>query len=338
MRNIALTCLIISPLVFVALVRHSTAAQAANQPPAPVITSPLDGDVYPLGSTVTFSGSAIDPEDGPLGGGHLYWSGTPAGFLGIGTFFTRSASTMPLGSNLIELLATDNQGKQVRVGVTIWVGPTPTATPTNTPTDTATATPTNTPTDTATATPTNTPTDTATATPTNTPTDTPTATATATSTPLPPTSTSTRVPVTDTPTSTSTRTPTATSTPTRTPAPVPPTATRTATSHEPTRTHTPGPPTGTPVAPPAGEHHRKRCADVNGDGHVTWRDLVLIARAISAGQYDVTYDINRDGRLGWRDLEAALRQLGRRCGQASAGSPTVPARPDRATTPTPDVD
>jgi hypothetical protein len=86
----------------------------------------------------------------------------------------------------------------------------PTATPTDTPTNTATNTPTDTPTNTATNTPTDTPTNSPTNTATNTPTDTPTNTATNTPTDTP----------TNTATNTPTNTPTSTATPTNTPIPL----------------------------------------------------------------------------------------------------------------------
>ena len=44
-----------------------------NAPPAPVITSPAEGALFKAGDTLTFAGSATDPEDGTLGATSLTW-------------------------------------------------------------------------------------------------------------------------------------------------------------------------------------------------------------------------------------------------------------------------
>jgi hypothetical protein len=162
----------------------SAGAQSANQPPSATIHSPTANSVHPLGTTVLFSGTGLDPEDGVLTGGNMYWSSSRNGFLAIGSSFSRAASTLATGSHVIELIATDSRGQQRRVTVTIWIGdpPTPTPTATSTPTQTPTHTPT------PTATSTHTPTPTATRTPAPTSTHTPSPTATprpASSTPVP---------------------------------------------------------------------------------------------------------------------------------------------------------
>jgi hypothetical protein len=199
---------------------------------------------------------------------------------------------------------------------------TPTDTPTNTPTNTAvpatntavpatntpTATP-GTPTDTPTNTAvpaTNTPTNTAvpaTNTPTNTPTntavpatDTPTNTPTNTAIPATNTPTNTAVPATDTPTNTPTNTAVpATDTPTKTP----------------TTTAVPATATQTPVATATPQAPSSCRADVDGDGRVTFRDLLLVLRAI--GGHDVRYDVDGSGRVTLADAWIVARQLGRRC-------------------------
>ncbi len=205
--------------------------------------------------------------------------------------------------------------------------PTPTNTPTNTPTSTPTntATATSTPSNTQTNTPTNTPTNAATATntpsntQTNTPTSTPTNTATATHTP---TSTSTSAPgntATPTNTATATNTPsstatnTQTSTPTSTAVPNTNTPTSTATSPANTSTATSTPPpaaTDTPTAtntatatstpPPSASRCEK--ADLNGDGHVTIVDVLIMAHQLGRHHRNVNYDVNGDGKVNARDL------------------------------------
>ena len=159
---------------------------------------------------------------------------------------------------------------------------------TNTPTDTPVApteTPTNTPPPTATATPTETATQVPTVTPTNTPippTDTPVP---PTNTPIPPTNTP--VPPTNTP-----------APPTNTAAP---SATRTATQ-TPTAT-----PTAGPTPPPSG------CADLDGDGRVTVRDVLAEGIAVLFGRNNPRYDINNDGRVNLVDLLIVIMHVGRPC-------------------------
>jgi PKD repeat protein len=48
--------------------------QVGNSAPEPVIASPADGDTFRVGQTVTLTGSATDPEDGPLPDSALSWT------------------------------------------------------------------------------------------------------------------------------------------------------------------------------------------------------------------------------------------------------------------------
>jgi len=126
---------------------------------------------------------------------------------------------------------------------------------------------------------------------------------TPTSSPIP-TSTRTATPtLSPVPTSTHTPIPTSTPLPTKTPA-------RTATA--PARTATVPARTTTPAPEPA-KKPKRRCADVNGDGRVSFRDVRLITRQIARDLYDERYDINGDGRVTNSDAIRAIRQLGRRC-------------------------
>jgi hypothetical protein len=56
-----------------------------------------------------------------------------------------------------------------------------------------------------------------------------------------------------------------------------------------------------------------RCADVTGDGRVTKRDVMWIARQAAKKRPDMRADIARNGRVNLGDVIAAVRQLGRRC-------------------------
>ena len=111
---------------------------------------------------------------------------------------------------------------------------------------------------------------------------------------------------TDTATATapSTTTPTATPTVTGTPTPTA-TASRTASA---TRTAVAA---GTVV--PARTPPLPRCADVNGDGRVNWRDLLVETNAVARHSGKMRYDLNGDGSVDARDLRVVVRHLGRRC-------------------------
>ena len=63
-----------------------------------------------------------------------------------------------------------------------------------------------------------------------------------------------------------------------------------------------------PLSPPAGG-----CADVNGDGRVTARDLALVLAHFGRNRYDPRYDLNHDGRINSVDAMIVRRQLGRVC-------------------------
>ena len=51
----------------------SVEINASNGPPVPVISSPLPSRTWAVGEQITFSGSATDPEDGPLPASALRW-------------------------------------------------------------------------------------------------------------------------------------------------------------------------------------------------------------------------------------------------------------------------
>ena len=59
------------------------------------------------------------------------------------------------------------------------------------------------------------------------------------------------------------------------------------------------------------------CADFNGDGRVTRRDLRDLQQRLGSreGQrrYRARYDLNDDGRISPADLRLARKQLGDRC-------------------------
>lgn len=100
---------------------------AANQPPV-VQISTLVNSVVVQGTTVTFNGSATDPEDGVLSGSSLVWRSSIVGSLGTGG--TLSTSSLPVGSHVVTLTATDSKGlsASATVSVTIAANQAPIAT------------------------------------------------------------------------------------------------------------------------------------------------------------------------------------------------------------------
>lgn len=85
-----------------------TPAPVPNQSPAVQIASPTINNVAVQGASITFNGSATDPEDGPLSGASLVWRSSIAGVIGTGTTFT--ISTLSVGTHVITLTATDSKG------------------------------------------------------------------------------------------------------------------------------------------------------------------------------------------------------------------------------------
>ncbi|MDH3457561.1 MAG: Ig-like domain-containing protein, partial [Gemmatimonadota bacterium] len=98
----------------------ATVTVRINQPPDNVsIVSPTQGASFTAGNDIVFSGSANDPEDGALTGSQLRWESSLDGVIGSGTSFSRNDLTV--GSQLITLLATDNQNATSSASVTISV-------------------------------------------------------------------------------------------------------------------------------------------------------------------------------------------------------------------------
>ncbi|UCG88117.1 MAG: Ig-like domain repeat protein, partial [Gemmatimonadota bacterium] len=92
----------------------------ANEPPEEVqITSPEDGAQFLAGETVSFAGSAHDPEDGPLSGSALSWESGLDGAIGNGASFTRD--DLSAGTHQITLTATDSRNATSSASIAITV-------------------------------------------------------------------------------------------------------------------------------------------------------------------------------------------------------------------------
>ncbi len=78
-----------------------------NQPPVVTITAPADGGSATIGTSVTFTGNASDPEDGPITGAALVWTSDLDGVIGTETSF--ATTTLSGGAHRIVLTATDSE-------------------------------------------------------------------------------------------------------------------------------------------------------------------------------------------------------------------------------------
>ncbi|MCB9481270.1 MAG: hypothetical protein H6680_05560 [Desulfobacteraceae bacterium] len=102
--------------IFLTLIAFSNALAA---PPVVQILFPADGKQYDLGDSVTFTGTATDPEDGVLTETALSWSSSKNGALGSGP--TVTISNLREGDHEIILTATDNDGEIAQDVISITV-------------------------------------------------------------------------------------------------------------------------------------------------------------------------------------------------------------------------
>ena len=88
--------------------------------PSPVIIhAPSDGEQFDVGDEITFTGSAIDLQDGELSGDYLVWTSSIDGVIGTGIEFTRDDLTE--GTHEITLTATNSQGETGTATITITI-------------------------------------------------------------------------------------------------------------------------------------------------------------------------------------------------------------------------
>ncbi|MDB4891615.1 MAG: peptidase and in kexin sedolisin [Gemmatimonadetes bacterium] len=86
--------------------RVATISVMINRAPSANISSPAANATIVAGTSVTFSGSASDPEDGPLNGASLVWASSRDGQIGTGASFT--TTTLSVGAHTITLTAKDS--------------------------------------------------------------------------------------------------------------------------------------------------------------------------------------------------------------------------------------
>ncbi|MFO7893756.1 MAG: hypothetical protein R6U63_08480 [Longimicrobiales bacterium] len=87
--------------------------------PAVTILEPSDGAMFPQSDTITFRGSAEDPEDGELTGDDLVWKSDFDGDLGTGREIM--VSSLSSGRHLITLVATDSDDMKGTASITMLV-------------------------------------------------------------------------------------------------------------------------------------------------------------------------------------------------------------------------
>ena len=88
-----------------------------NQRPTVTIDSPEDGDTFAYGTTITFTGTADDPEDGNLSP-HIVWTSSIDGWLETGGSITTELSP---GSHTVTASVTDSGGLTGSDSITVTV-------------------------------------------------------------------------------------------------------------------------------------------------------------------------------------------------------------------------
>jgi PKD repeat protein len=102
---------------------------AANAAPTVMISSPESGASFQASTNVTFTGSAMDAEDGTISSS-IEWTSSIIGPLGTGASI--SNGNLPVGTHTITASVTDTGGKKASTSITITVTGAPASTTTTT--------------------------------------------------------------------------------------------------------------------------------------------------------------------------------------------------------------
>lgn len=95
--------------------------QPNNQPPTAMITMPSSMQTIFQGTSLTFAGTANDPEDGVLSGAALTWSSSLDGTLGTGSPLATTA--LSVGDHTVTLIARDSGGNSGTATIAVRVLP-----------------------------------------------------------------------------------------------------------------------------------------------------------------------------------------------------------------------
>ncbi len=94
-----------------------------NAPPTVAITGPANDTLFQFGDPVPFTGTASDPEDGPISS-TIQWSSDKDGALGSGAAI--NPSSLSAGAQTVTASVTDSGGKRATASVSITVNAAPT--------------------------------------------------------------------------------------------------------------------------------------------------------------------------------------------------------------------
>lgn len=97
---------------------NGAAINVANKAPQVMIIDPSTGHTVQYGQLVNFNGAALDWQDGGVTGANLVWS-SKDGVLGTGELV--SSDSLPIGTNVITLTATNSKGTSASTSVTVVV-------------------------------------------------------------------------------------------------------------------------------------------------------------------------------------------------------------------------
>jgi thermitase len=103
-----------------ALSAAATGTRTANTLPVVTITGPANNSTYAKNTPITFTGTAIDAQDGNISAGLVWYSNLTGP---IGTGFTVTASAMLPGTHIITAKSTDSNGESSSVSITVTVTP-----------------------------------------------------------------------------------------------------------------------------------------------------------------------------------------------------------------------
>jgi subtilisin family serine protease len=109
----------VSSSIFNPILVPGSGGGGGNTPPSVTITSPANGATFDFGTSIPFSGTASDSEDGDLAGS-LVWTSSLSGQIGTGGLF---AAVLGVGTHTITAQVTDSGGLNGSASITIVVQP-----------------------------------------------------------------------------------------------------------------------------------------------------------------------------------------------------------------------